>query len=169
MPVSSKASEEAKETLRKALFGEHLEYTVPCENMNRFGTAKGELVGGNLSILYSLFGSPSAIDCSDKILFIEDLDEYLYHIDRMMMNLKRNGCLESLKGIIVGGMTKMKDNDIPWGKDALEIIDDVTKKYNIPVIYNFPAGHMADNRALIFGKQVSMQVNDVESKVIFLD
>ena len=91
MPVSSKASEEAKESLRKSLFGEHLEYSVPCENMNRLGTAKGELVGGNLSILYSLFGSPSAIDCSDKILFIEDLDEYLYHIDRMMMNLKRNG------------------------------------------------------------------------------
>ena len=167
MPVSSKASEQAKETLRKALFGEHLEYTVPCENMNRLGTAKGELVGGNLSILYSLFGSPSAIDCSDKILFIEDLDEYLYHIDRMMMNLKRNGCLESLKGIIVGGMTKMNDNEIPWGKNALEIIDDVTKKYNIPIIYNFPAGHMADNRALIFGKQVSMEVNDLESKVIF--
>ena len=167
MPVSSKASEDAKETLRKALFGEHLEYTVPCENMNRFGTAKGELVGGNLSILYSLFGSPSAIDCSDKILFIEDLDEYLYHIDRMMMNLKRNGCLESLKGIIVGGMTKMNDNEVPWGKDALQIIDDVTKNYNIPIIYNFPAGHMADNRALIFGKQVSMEVNDLESKVIF--
>lgn len=167
MPVSSKASEQAKETLRKALFGEHLEYTVPCENMNRLGTAKGELVGGNLSILYSLFGSPSAIDCSDKILFIEDLDEYLYHIDRMMMNLKRNGCLESLKGIIVGGMTKMNDNEVPWGKNALEIIDDVTKKYNIPIIYNFPAGHMADNRALIFGKQVSMEVNDLESKVIF--
>ncbi|GEC79382.1 S66 peptidase family protein [Flavobacterium aquatile] len=167
MPVSSKASEEAKETLRKALFGEHLEYKVPCENMNRLGTAKGELVGGNLSILYSLFGSPSAIDCSDKILFIEDLDEYLYHIDRMMMNLKRNGCLESLKGIIVGGMTKMNDNEVPWGKNALEIIDDVTKNYNIPIIYNFPAGHMADNRALIFGKQVSMEVNDLESKVVF--
>jgi muramoyltetrapeptide carboxypeptidase len=167
MPVSSKASEEAKETLRKALFGESIEYKVPCEFMNKYGTAKGELVGGNLSILYSLFGSPSAIDCSDKILFIEDLDEYLYHIDRMMMNLKRNGCLESLKGIIVGGMTKMKDNEIPWGKNALEIIQDVTKNYNIPVIYNFPAGHMADNRALIFGKQVTMEVNDLESKVVF--
>jgi muramoyltetrapeptide carboxypeptidase len=167
MPVSTKASEEAKESLRKALFGEHLEYTVPCENMNRLGTAKGELVGGNLSILYSLFGSPSAIDCSDKILFIEDLDEYLYHIDRMMMNLKRNGCLESLKGIIVGGMTKMKDNDIPWGKNALQIIDDITKNYNIPVIYNFPAGHLADNRALIFGKQISLEANNLESKVIF--
>lgn len=167
MPVSSKASEEAKETLRKALFGETLTYTLPCDAMNRFGVAKGELVGGNLSILYSLFGSESAIDCSDKILFMEDLDEYLYHLDRMMMNLKRNGCLESLKGIIVGGMTKMKDNEIPWGKNALEIIDDVTKKYNIPIIYNFPAGHMADNRALIFGKQVTMDVNSLESTVVF--
>jgi muramoyltetrapeptide carboxypeptidase len=167
MPVSSKATEEAKESLRKALFGEPLEYTVPCDTMNRYGTAKGELVGGNLSILFSLLGSPSAINCDDKILFIEDLDEYLYHIDRMMMNLKRNGCLESLKGIIVGGMTKMHDNEIPWGMNALEIIDDVTKKYNIPIIYNFPAGHMADNHALIFGKQVSMEVNDLESKVVF--
>lgn len=167
MPVSSKASEEAKETLRKALFGETLTYTLPCDAMNRFGVAKGELVGGNLSILYSLFGSESAIDCSDKILFMEDLDEYLYHLDRMMMNLKRNGCLESLKGIIVGGMTKMKDNEIPWGKNALEIIDDVTKKYNIPIIYNFPAGHMADNRALLFGKQVTMDVNSLESTVVF--
>ena len=167
MPVSSKATEEAKESLRKALFGEHLEYTVPCDQMNRYGSAKGELVGGNLSILYSLLGSESAIDCHDKILFIEDLDEYLYHIDRMMMNLKRNGCLESLKGIIVGGMTKMHDNEIPWGKNVLEIIDDVTKKYNIPIIYNFPAGHMADNHALVLGKQVSIEVNDLESKVIF--
>lgn len=167
MPVSSKASEEAKETLRKALFGEPLEYAIPCVSMNRYGDAKGELVGGNLSILYSLFGSNSAIDCTDKILFIEDLDEYLYHIDRMMINLKRNGCLENLKGIIIGGMTKMRDNDIPWGKTALEIIDDVTKKYNIPVLFNFPAGHMADNRALIFGKQVFLEVNDIESKVIF--
>jgi muramoyltetrapeptide carboxypeptidase len=167
MPVSSKATEEAKESLRKALFGEPLEYTVPCDNMNRYGKAKGELVGGNLSILFSLLGSPSAVNCDDKILFIEDLDEYLYHIDRMMMNLKRNGCLESLKGIIVGGMTKMHDNEIPWGMNALEIIDDVTKKYNIPIIYNFPAGHMADNHALIFGKQVTLEANDLESKVVF--
>jgi muramoyltetrapeptide carboxypeptidase len=167
MPVSVKATEEAKESLRKALFGEPLEYIIPCDQMNRYGSAKGELVGGNLSILFSLLGSPSAINCDAKILFIEDLDEYLYHIDRMMMNLKRNGCLESLKGIIVGGMTKMHDNEIPWGKNALEIIDEVTKKYNIPIIYNFPAGHMADNHALIFGKQVAIEVNDLESKVLF--
>ena len=112
-------------------------------------------------------GSKSAINCDDKILFIEDLDEYLYHIDRMMMNLRRNGCLESIKGIIVGSMTKMKDNDIPWGKDALQIIQDVTKKYSIPIIYNFPAGHIQDNRALKMGNKVSITVDAVCSKVIF--
>ncbi|MFT6748260.1 MAG: muramoyltetrapeptide carboxypeptidase [Flavobacterium sp.] len=167
MPVSSKASAEAKETLRKSLFGENLEYNIPTDKKNKLGSAKGELVGGNLSILYSLLGSPSAIDCTDKILFLEDLDEYLYHIDRMLINLKRNGCLERLKGIIVGGMTKMKDNDIPWGKDANEIIQELTQKYNIPIIYSFPAGHLSDNRALIIGKQVQMEVTATESKVVF--
>ena len=167
MPVSSKASAEAKETLRKALFGERIEYSIPTDKKNKLGTAKGELVGGNLSILYSLLGSPSAIDCTDKILFLEDLDEYLYHIDRMLINLKRNGCLESLKGIIVGGMTKMRDNDVPWGKDANEIIQELTQKYNIPIIYSFPAGHLSDNRALIIGQQVRMEVSEKESKVVF--
>ncbi len=168
MPISvPKASPQAIESLRKSLFGEKITYEIDPFTMNRFGTASGELVGGNLSILYSVLGSPSAIDCIDKILFLEDLDEYLYHIDRMMMNLKRNGCLESIKGIIVGSMTKMKDNDIPWGKNALEIIEDVTKKYNIPVLYNFPAGHIQDNRALIMGSKVTIDVNETCSKVVF--
>jgi muramoyltetrapeptide carboxypeptidase len=168
VPISvEKTAPESIETLRIALFGEKLTYEVDPFPMNRFGKASGELVGGNLSILYSLLGSKSAINCTDKILFIEDLDEYLYHIDRMMMNLKRNGCLESIKGIVVGGMVKMKDNDIPWGKDALQIIEDVTKKYNIPVLYNFPAGHVHDNRALIMGNKVSMDVNDKCSTVVF--
>jgi muramoyltetrapeptide carboxypeptidase len=161
MPVNiPRATPEAKESLRKALFGESLSYAIPYDKMNKLGKAKGELVGGNLSILYSLFGSPSAIDCTDKILFLEDLDEYLYHIDRMMMNLKRNGCLESLKGIVVGSMTKMNDNEIPWGKNALEIIQDITQKYNIPIVYNFPAGHIPDNRALVFGRQVTLEVTE---------
>lgn len=168
MPISiPKATPEAIESLRLAMFGEPLKYTIESFKMNRLGDASGELVGGNLSILYSLFGSQSAIDCTDKILFIEDLDEYLYHIDRMMMNLKRNGCLESIKGIIVGSMSKMKDNDIPWGKNALEIIEDVTKKYTIPVIYNFPAGHIHDNRALILGSKVTLHLDKNTSNVIF--
>ncbi len=168
MPVSiERTAAVSIETLRKAIFGEKLTYEIDPFPMNKLGKASGELVGGNLSILYSLFGSDSAIDCTDKILFIEDLDEYLYHIDRMMMNLKRNGCLESLKGIIVGGMTKMKDNDIPWGKNALEIIADITKKYNIPIVYNFPAGHVHDNRALILGNIVHLEVNSDCTTVVF--
>lgn len=168
MPVAiPRATDEAKNSLCAALFGDKLQYTLDCDALNHNGKAKGELVGGNLSILYSLLGSESAVDCSDKILFIEDLDEYLYHVDRMMVNMKRNGCLQNLKGIIVGAMTDMKDNDIPWGRNALEIIEDSVKGLNIPIIYNFPAGHIRDNRALIIGRQLSIEVNDNQSKVVF--
>ena len=168
MPVTvGKASAEAIESLRKSLFGERLKYEIPTDVANRLGNAKGEIVGGNLSILYSLMGSNAQIDCKGKILFIEDLDEYLYHIDRMMMSLKRCGCFDNLNGLIVGTMTKMKDNDIPWGKNANQIIEDVTKGYSFPVLYNFPAGHFRDNRALIFGKQVSLEITTASSKVTF--
>lgn len=168
MPITvGKASIESIESLRKSLFGESLEYEMPFSPANRLGNAKGEIVGGNLSILYSLMGSNTQIDCKGKILFIEDLDEYLYHIDRMMMSLKRCGCFDGLNGLIVGTMTKMKDNDIPWGKNANQIIEDVTKSYSFPVFYNFPAGHFRDNRALIFGKQVSLELDATTSKVTF--
>ena len=168
MPVTvGKASVESIESLRKALFGESLNYEIPFAAANRLGNAKGEIVGGNLSILYSLMGSNAQIDCKGKILFIEDLDEYLYHIDRMMMSLKRCGCFDGLNGLIIGTMTKMKDNDIPWGKNANQIIADVTKGYTFPVLYNFPAGHFHDNRALIFGKQVSLELNATTSKLTF--
>jgi len=168
MAASTKtATLEAIETLRKALFGERLEYHIPKHAFNKTGKAKGELVGGNLSVLYSIQGSPSAVDMKGKILFLEDLDEYLYHIDRMMMNLKRNGSLDGVKGIIIGGMTSMNDNDIPWGKDALQIIQDIVKDLKIPVAYNFPAGHIKDNRALILGKTVTLEVNDAETILKF--
>ena len=168
MPITvGKASAESIESLRKSLFGEKLEYETSFSPANRLGNAKGEIVGGNLSILYSLMGSNAQIDCKGKILFIEDLDEYLYHIDRMMISLKRCGCFDGLNGLIVGTMTKMKDNEIPWGKNANQIIEDVTKGYSFPIFYNFPAGHFRDNRALIFGKQVSLELNDTTSKVTF--
>lgn len=169
MAISAKtASPEAIESFRKALFGEKLEYHIPHHDFNKNGKATGELVGGNLSVLYSIQGSESAVDMNGKILFLEDLDEYLYHIDRMMMNLKRNGSLKGVKGIIIGGMTSMNDNDIPWGHDALEIIQDIVKDLNIPVAYNFPAGHIKDNRALILGKTVTLEVNDKETHLKFL-
>lgn len=168
MPVTiERATPEAIESLRKSLFGESLVYNLPFDEKNKLGTAKGQIVGGNLSILYSLMGSNAQIDCKGKILFIEDIDEYLYHIDRMMISLKRCGCFDNLEGLIVGGMTKMRDNDIPWGKNANEIIQDVTKGYSFPIIYNFPAGHIHDNRTLILGKQVSLEINKESSKLIF--
>lgn len=168
MAVSAKtASPQAIETLRKSLFGEKLEYHIPASPFNKKGKASGEIVGGNLSVLYSILGSKSEVDYKGKILFIEDLDEYLYHIDRMMMNLKRNGYFDGLKALIVGGMTEMNDNDIPWGKNSLEIIQDVLKDYKFPIIYNFPAGHIKDNRALILGKTVSIDANDKEVAVKF--
>jgi muramoyltetrapeptide carboxypeptidase len=161
------ATNEAKESLRKALFGETLAYAIPAHPFNKQGTVTAELIGGNLSVLYSILGSRSEPDYKGKILFIEDLDEYLYHIDRMMMNLKRNGYFANVKGIIIGGMSKMRDNDIPWGHDALEIIQDITKEYNIPICFNFPAGHIHDNRALILGSEVTLTVTESGTKVTF--
>ncbi|AWA31388.1 LD-carboxypeptidase [Flavobacterium magnum] len=161
------ATPDAIESLRKSLFGESLVYTLPAHPYNRMGKASGEVVGGNLSVLYSILGSRSEVDYKGKILFIEDLDEYLYHIDRMMMNLKRNGYFDGIKAVVVGGMTEMKDNDIPWGKDALQIIQDILKDYQIPVVYNFPAGHIKDNRAMILGKTVSIEVTQNGATVRF--
>lgn len=163
-----KAPEEVKETLRKALFGEPIEYVIPTVSYNVKGKAIGELVGGNLSILYSLFGSKSSLDTNGKILYIEDLDEYLYHVDRMMQNMKRNGYFDNVKGLIVGGMTDMHDNEIPFGQNAVQIITAIASQYNIPIAFDFPAGHMKDNRTLILGKQVDFEVNDKEVKLRFL-
>ena len=162
-----KAPEEVKETLRKALFGEKLNYEVESVLYNRIGKAKGEIVGGNISILYSLLGSKSSISTKDKILFIEDLDEYLYHIDRMMYNLKRNGYFENIKGIIVGSLTDMHDNEIPFGQNAIQIITEITKEYTIPIAFDFPAGHQKDNRTLILGNKVEFEVNEKQVKLRF--
>jgi len=163
----SGATPEAIEGLKKGLFGGKIEYTLPAHAYNKTGKAHGELIGGNLSVLYSIMGSPSEANYKGKIIFIEDLDEYLYHIDRMMMNLERNGYFKEVKGIIIGGMTKMRDNDIPWGHDALQIIQDITKEYNIPICFNFPAGHIKDNRALVFGKQITLDVTATSTKITF--
>ncbi len=168
MPINiDKNSEDSKETLRKAVFGEQLSYQIPTDSLGIKGKGKGQLIGGNLSIIYSLMGSNSSIETKGKILFLEDLDEYLYHIDRMMMNLKRCGYLKNLNGIIVGGMTSMKDNEIPWGKDAYQIILEHSKDLKIPVIFNFPAGHIPDNRALIMGRNVALDVNEETTTVVF--
>jgi muramoyltetrapeptide carboxypeptidase len=118
------------------------------------------LIGGNLSILYSLIGTASDIDTDGKILFVEDLDEYLYHVDRMMMNLKRAGKLSNLAGLIVGTLSEMNDNEVPYGKTAEEIVFDAVKEYNYPVAFGFPAGHTKDNWAMILGREVAFSVGE---------
>ena len=167
MPVNvEKATAEAIESLRKILFDEPLRYELPYQPENQLGTATGELIGGNLSILYSLMGSASQLDGDSKILFIEDLDEYLYHLDRMCMGLKRSGLFAQLSGVIVGAFSQMHDNEIPWGKSAYEILADHLSPLNIPIAYHFPAGHIADNRALPFGKMAHLHVDAAGTKLV---
>lgn len=146
------------ESLKRALFEGEVCYNTKKHKLNREGEADGLVVGGNLSILYSLCGSTSDIETEGKILFIEDLDEYLYHIDRMMQNLKRTGKLQSLKGLVVGGMTDMHDNSIPFGKNAEEIVMEAVAEYNYPVCFNAPFGHIGtENKALILGERLHMK------------
>jgi len=160
MPInfSDQDSGVAIQSLRKALFGESLEYSIDSHPFNMEGNTSGILTGGNLSILYSLNGSASDLQTQDKILFIEDLDEYLYHIDRMMINMKRSGKLSGIKGLVVGGLSKMNDNTIPFGLTAQQIVTEYAKEEGIPVCFNFPAGHISDNRALILGRDVTLNI-----------
>ncbi|MDN6310506.1 MAG: S66 peptidase family protein [Flavobacteriaceae bacterium] len=160
-------TKETMASLRSVLFGEKINYKIQAHHFNQQGKAEGRLVGGNLSMIYSLCGSPSAIDPDNAILLIEDLDEYLYHIDRMMQNLKRNGYFEKLKGVIVGGMTDMNDNTIPFGKTAEEIISEILQAYDFPVLFNFPAGHISDNRALILGQKIVLDVNTKGGELLY--
>jgi len=161
MPISfSGNSLEALESLRMALFGEPLAYHFAYNKYNKLGEANGQLVGGNLSVLYSILASNSDVDTRGKILFLEDLDEYLYHIDRMLVNLRRNGKLSHLAGLIVGGFTDMHDNTTPYGKDAAQIILEHCARYDYPIAFNFPAGHIANNKALIMGQKAQLIVTN---------
>lgn len=149
----------AGEALRKALFGEPLRYAWPRFPLNRAGSAEAPVVGGNLSILYSLAGSDSDISTDGKILFIEDLDEYLYHIDRMMQQLKRSGKLARLKGLVVGAMSDMHDNAVPFGRTAEEIVREAVDEYRYPVCFAAPFGHIgAENLALPLGLSAQLAV-----------
>jgi muramoyltetrapeptide carboxypeptidase len=167
MLFSFEKNKEATDSLRRALFGETIEFDMEPHALNVNGEASGEIIGGNLSLCYALCGSESDIDTRGKILFLEDLDEYLYHIDRMMLNLKRSGKLQHLAGLVIGGMSEMKDNTIPFGKSAEEIIYDTAKQYGYPVCFNFPAGHIDRNMALYLGKEVSLSVRTDGARLVY--
>ena len=155
------------ESLKQALFGNPISYNFPNSKLNRIGNSEGKVIGGNLSIIYSLLGSNSDINTDAKILFLEDLDEYLYHIDRMMMNLKRNGKLHNLAGLLVGEMSDMNDNIIPFGKNAMEIIAEIVSEYDYPVAFNFPAGHIKNNNTIILGQTAKLEMTNNNSGLTF--
>ncbi len=162
MPINiPDATGTSLETLRKALFGEGLHYEIPAHPLDRTGNTAGVLTGGNLAILVSMLGSVSDVDYDGKILFIEDVGEYLYNIDRLMYTLDRAGKLNSLAGLIVGGFTDLKDNDIPFGQTAYEIIKAIVDKYPYPVCFDFPAGHVTNNCALLIGQPYTFEVSQV--------
>lgn len=147
-------------TLTEALSGRIENYQIPSHELNRMGQSEGELLGGNLSILYSLRGTTIDFDAHAKILFIEDIGEELYHLDRMMRNFKMGGKLSELSALIVGGMSDMKVGNTDFGKTAYEIINEAVQDYQFPVVYNFPAGHIKENWALPMGRFLKLKVGE---------
>lgn len=158
---------EAKHALFDALLGKPLQYEFPSHLLNKNGVMEGEIIGGNLSVLYGMMGSNTFPELDGKILFIEEVDEYIYHIDRMMHALKQAGKLARLKGLIVGGLTQIHDNPDPFGMSVEEVIAEAVAKYDYPVCFGFPAGHFDDNRAVFFGLDSRLLVTD--EKVVFLN
>lgn len=166
MPYSffhGQPSPQTVDSLKAALFGGQLSYTWPQQPLTRAGKATGILTGGNLSLLYAMIGTPSEPDYEGCILFIEDLDEYLYHIDRMMLSLKRAGRLSRLAGMLVGGMTEMKDNKVPFGYSAEEIIAETVEDFDFPLAFGFPAGHGNSNLSLKMGAEVTLVAGEINS------
>lgn len=154
-------------TFKKALFGEELQYTLKGSKYNKTGEVTAQVVGGNLTILHTMLGSKTSIDTSGKILFFEEIGEYKYHIDRMLQSLKRAGYFNNCAGVIVGDMTKLRRNTTPWGSSIEQLILDVLSEYDFPVAFNMPAGHEANNQAMILGRNVKLSVSKEQSTLVF--
>lgn len=154
-------------TFKTALFGEPLSYTLEGSKYNKAGSVSAPLVGGNLSILYSMLGSNTSIDTSGKILFIEEIGEYEYHIDRMLQSLKRAGYFDNCAGVLVGDISKVRKNTTLWGSPVQQLILDVLAEYNFPVAFNMPAGHEQDNRALILGRTAELTTSSDLTTIFF--
>ena len=159
--------EETIATFKKAIFGQPLSYTFEGSNYNKQGSVVAPIIGGNLTMLHTMLGSDTSIDPSGKILLIEEIGEYKYHIDRMLQSLKRAGYFDNCKGVIVGDMTKLRRNTTPWGKSIEQLILDAFEEYDFPIAFNAPFGHEKDNRALFLGRQVEMTVSKTKSTITF--
>lgn len=150
---------EGLDNLMAMLFGGEVAYETPAHEFNKVGEAEGELIGGNLSVLYGLRGTPFDLDYEVKILFIEDLSERLYHVDRMIQNLRLGGVFKQIKGLVVGQFTDI-DEDDSFPNGVYGVISEAVKDCNIPVCFNFPAGHVDNNHPLMMGAQYSLKVTN---------
>lgn len=157
---------EAIDSLFDTLEGRWKEVKLEGVAENIPGEAKGELIGGNLSVLYGLLGTDDRISYQNKILFIEDVGEAIYAIDRMFYALKKSGVLDDIKGLIVGGMTSMKDSEPPFGQTLNELIRGHLLNRQIPLAFNYPGGHLSDNRALVFGATTQMKVSALDHSLL---
>ncbi len=163
MPYTfEESTPEALASLKGILFGEKVNYQYNSNFINKPGKTEGILIGGNLTLLIAVEGSVSEMDFTDKILFIEDVGEHEYSIDRMMRILKRKGKLSKLKGLIVGAFNELGEEKIPFGQTPEELILELVKDYDYPVCFNFPTGHIDDNRAMVVGAKVSLTINEHE-------
>ena len=151
------------QSLRQALSGVTSTYSCSSHALNRVGKAEGRLVGGNLSLVAHLIGSASAFKTKGRILFLEDIGEYLYNIDRMMIQLKRNGMLDELTGLVIGGFTEIKDTAIPFGSDVYSVINEHVKEYTYPVCFDFPVSHEKNNYALKIGVKHQLTVSKTKT------
>ncbi|MGH2646233.1 MAG: S66 peptidase family protein, partial [Ginsengibacter sp.] len=147
------------QSLHDAMLGRKAHYSCEGNDLNKNGKASGLLVGGNLSLLAHLTGTSSDIKTKNKILFIEDVEEYIYNVDRMMYQLKRSGKLENLKGLIVGKFSRPKDTTIPFGQTTEEVIKEIVKDYDYPVCFGFPVSHDKENYALKIGVKYKLSVS----------
>ena len=153
--------------LKNVLFGDSLSYSIASNKNNKTGKSEGIIVGGNLTLIQSTIGSKTELKMKDKILFIEEIGEYAYHIDRMLYSLKRAGYFENCKGLIVGQISDVKKNTTDFGRSINELILDVLDEYNFPILFDFPAGHEKTNFPIILGRKVILDVSKSESEVIF--
>ena len=169
MPLNvANNTKEALDSLQQALIGNPPSLKAEKNKWNINGTASGKVLGGNLSIVCSLIGTDNQPDYTGSILFIEDLAEHLYQVDRMFYSLKKSGILNQLTGVVIGGMTDMKDTNPPLGLRMEELIIQHLKSLNIPVAFNFPAGHIDDNQAIVLGAEYALTVNDEDCSLSFI-
>ena len=167
MEENQKEIIESIESLKNCLFGKLKSYHINNNKYNRIGKSSGILVGGNLTLLASQLGSNSEIDTKNKILFIEEIGEYKYHIDRMLQSLKRAGFFDNCNGVIIGDMSEIKINSPSWGSSVNELIYDVLKPYKFPISFGIQSGHLKHNKSLIFGRNIDLDVKASKTIISF--